>query len=174
MSCQFSIYLALSGIIAVFAVIHKFQLSFNGHTWLRFHLHRQNKNRFWFLHVFWLLCYCWLLFSHKQGGTTFEGVFCTGKQWGTWIYSDIRLVWQPLDFWYHFAFDLFLLWRPFALTLLIFSEDIRGRGSEMPLAAFVNRSKSHAKLLHTCSIQLASADLALDSKTFFFLNLISR
>ena len=37
----------------------------------------------------------------------------------------------------------------------------------MSLAAFVNRSKSHAKLVRTCSIQLASANLALDSKTFF-------
>ena len=130
MICQFSTYLVFSGIICFvhlcsgqqfFAVIPKFQLSFNGHTWLRLHLHRQKKNQFWFLHVLWLLFYCWLLFSHQQGGRTFEGVFCTGEnKWGTWIYSDIRLVWQPLEVWYQFAFDLFLLWRPFALTLLCF------------------------------------------------------
>ena len=88
---------------AVFAVIPTFQPSFNGHTWLRLHLHRQNKNRFWFLDVFWLLCYCWLPFSHKQGGKTFEGVFCTGEnKWGTWIYSGIHLPLTAICFWHPF------------------------------------------------------------------------
>ena len=38
----------------------------------------------------------------------------------------------------------------------------------MPLAAPGNRSKSHAKLLHTCQIQVASADLASYLNGFLF------
>ena len=121
----------------MFAVIPK--LSFNGHTWFRLHLHRQNKNRFWFLHVFWLLCYCWLLFSHKQEGTTFEGVFLHGAK----QMEDVNLQWHPLGltatcllisicFGHLFAltsicFDILLLWHSFALTSHRFKIPFHGR-----------------------------------------------
>ena len=43
----------------------------------------------------------------------------------------------------------------------------------MPLAAPGNRSKSHAKLLHTCQIQVASADLVSYLNMLFALVFLS-
>ena len=134
MSCQFSTfvwyYLLCPSLFwaAMFAVIPKFQLSFNGHTWPRLHLHRQNNNRFWFLHV--LGCSAtvgYFSLIEKEEQLLKEWVnFLAGKQMG-----DMNLQWHPLGliatwflisicFWPLFAltsicFDTPLLWHPTVL-----------------------------------------------------------
>ena len=127
MSCQFSTYLALSGIICFVHLCSGQQRLLSFPSSLSTDIHgsgsistSKTKIGFGFCMSFGCSAtvgYSSLINKKEQ----LLKYFCTGQnKWGTWIYSDIRLVWQPLVFWYQFALDIFLLWRPFALTFFCF------------------------------------------------------